>query len=280
LRLDKGPEAEQPVTSKQKTPAFNVSSGQRPSGRQLNFSMPNSIPSVPQLRPLPATQPESSGRAGFQKNPFFNPGSRRVQDETAIQSDQPDHKKLSQTIAQGQPQDSRSVQVAYKPADKDSEPVVVTNEFVGDETATKEPALKGPESVLESVSLTTDLSGPQEMELGDTGDFAVTVTNPTEETASEVHVKLDVPDGMDVVVLDRQAWIDQDDRTVTWRLATIASGDNVTIRYRVQSTMQGEIHQKISVTNEGLISDEKSIDTMVMIGPRTASANSQDYEIR
>lgn len=262
LSLDQAPENEgHEIDHRTRTPALNVSSGQRVGQRQ-QYSMPNS---VPQLRPIPAVEPGTPQRQGFQQNPFFKRPSSARRNETATQPILPESSETTSISDPADVQATQSIQVAYNSTNESSNPVAAVPFAADDDLVTERlPAVSS--SVLNKATLTTQLSGPLKMELGATGDFIILVANPTHSTVKNVAVTLDLPDGLDVVVLDRQAWIDQEDRTVTWRLPTVISGDEVFIRYRVKATTGGDIQQHISMTTEGRLSDECGFETSV--GPR------------
>ncbi len=238
LRLEPRREFESLVAEKSKTPAIKISNGNQVISRQQEFNMPNLLKPVPHLRPLPtAPTTELPGRNGFQKNPFFQTEPNRRDPKTTQDS--------------AEPSDSQSVQVAYQNANESTQSVAANVPYTSDEPVEPTLATNVAESVVIAASLRTELTGPPAMKLGDTGDFTIVVSNQTQVTTTDVQVILNVPSALDVLVLDRKAWIDQSERTVTWRLPTLVSGDEAVIHYRVQASLEGDIRQQISVHADG-----------------------------
>lgn len=100
--------------------------------------------------------------------------------------------------------------------------------------------------------LDSSLEGPTSMKLGATGNFAVYITNQNAVAISGVNVELAVPLEIDVVLIDREAKIDQDKGTLTWSLGNIEPGGKKRIRYRIKTLGKGNLQQRVSVhTNNG-----------------------------
>ena len=119
-----------------------------------------------------------------------------------------------------------------------------------------------PQSFAHS-NLTTELSGPDKLAQGQSGDYVVYVHNATAETASEVTVKLQLPKGFDVLVLDRHAWIDSNQGTLIWELPTVEPGGEHFIRYRVQAIGNGEQTQLVSVSIDEKVVDDAVFETKI-----------------
>jgi len=107
-------------------------------------------------------------------------------------------------------------------------------------------ATKTPES------LVAEIFGPSDSELGTQSDFSVAIVNPTAKDWKNIDVKLSVPAGMEIVVLDRHAMVNSDKSTIVWNIDEIKRDAEVVIQYRVKSTQSGNQNQiaEIKVNNK------------------------------
>jgi uncharacterized repeat protein (TIGR01451 family) len=183
--------------------------------------------SVPEL-PTTNAESENAFQTGYQKNPFFGGNSLDPNDKTThFQPNQlPRFRSAAGRSMSAPTGNLRSNFASYR---------------------TTKP-------------LTSLIEGTRIMGLGDTGDFVVFVSNPSTVSANHVVVKLEVPPGLDIVVLDRAAEINKDQGTLAWHLPSVAPGQEHLIRYRVKSLSEGEHVQRVSVTTQG-DRDTHEIDT-------------------
>ena len=78
-------------------------------------------------------------------------------------------------------------------------------------------------------------------------EFEIIVRNRSLEMATEIVVQLAIPNGLMITNLDREAWIDQQQRTVSWKIDNIKAGQSETIIYRVKALGKDDQYQKIVV---------------------------------
>ncbi|MEL7497753.1 MAG: hypothetical protein AAFN77_09100 [Planctomycetota bacterium] len=90
-------------------------------------------------------------------------------------------------------------------------------------------------------------SGPVMMHARGTADFAVMVRNTTNEETGRFQLRLSLPQGMQVTVLDRPAAYNAEFQTVTWELPAMKPGQSMTLRYRVKSILDGRHTQAFEV---------------------------------
>ena len=97
-----------------------------------------------------------------------------------------------------------------------------------------------------------EIFGPSDSELGTQSDFSVAIVNPTAKDWKNIDVKLSVPAGMEIVVLDRHAMVNSDKSTIVWNIDEIKRDAEVVIQYRVKSTQSGNQNQiaEIKVDNK------------------------------
>lgn len=271
LRLDQGTETPVLQDIAPKGPkAIQASTNQRPASREAQ--VPDSMPAMPQLRALP-TETSKPGRKGFQQNPFFKRNLGRQQDVTAMRlnsnagsqlvKNQATHRTIRETATQ--PAAKNSVfQVTYNSTNPSNKPIVAVPYTLDDQSAIENlPSISEPAPMMN-----VQISGPQLMAQGSTGDFAIRVWNLSDSRISNVNVVLDLPVGMDVVVLDRHAWTDQKNRTITWRLSDLVSGAEALIQYRVQATRDGMSPQRVQISAEGFPAKKSQTTTNVLSASR------------
>lgn len=95
--------------------------------------------------------------------------------------------------------------------------------------------------------LTTSLTGSQVLAIGTEADFQIEIKNPSDYLANDIIVQLTLPTGLMIRNLDRQAWLDEQARTISWKLDSLPPGASETIQYRVKSLSRGMQFQKIAV---------------------------------
>ncbi len=86
-----------------------------------------------------------------------------------------------------------------------------------------------PESLISQATLVTTLTGTEVMIEGKEHEFEIIVRNQAAEMAEDIVVQLALPDGLMVTNLDRKAWIDQQARTISWKLDRIGADQAETI---------------------------------------------------
>lgn len=99
--------------------------------------------------------------------------------------------------------------------------------------------------------------------------FEIVVSNPSSETVNDIIVQLQAPDGITVSRLDRNAWLDEQNRTVSWRVNRLPSGFETKIRYYAMSETPGTHTQKITLGMRGTFQGEAFFDTN--LGPDDAA---------
>ena len=133
-----------------------------------------------------------------------------------------------------------------------------------------------PQGSLPEVALTTSLTGSEVLVEGREHEFDIIVKNRSQEMATEIVVQLAMPGGLMITNLDREAWIDQQKRTVSWKIDNIKAGQAETIIYRVKALGKDDQYQKIVVgmrdTYQGEVDFSSSVigDQQLQEAPRPA----------
>lgn len=95
--------------------------------------------------------------------------------------------------------------------------------------------------------LKTKIDGPQHAVTGEEAEYQVLVENASADDVKDVLVQLAIPTGLEVTVLDRDAWFDGDARTITWRLSEVTAGSKETIRYLAKVVSADGQLQKVTI---------------------------------
>ena len=116
-------------------------------------------------------------------------------------------------------------------------------------------------SVDSKLSATVD--GPVVLDANQLADFSITVTNPNTSEAAGIIVQLQVPSGLKVTVLDRDAWFDDENQTISWEISQLASGQQETIQYKAVGQAIGQQNQKVTIGMQDIYQGKAQLVTLV-----------------
>ena len=111
--------------------------------------------------------------------------------------------------------------------------------------------------------LSATVDGPVTLNANQEANFSITVTNPNETEASAIIVQLSVPAGLKVTVLDRDAWFDEENQTISWEINQLASGQQETIQYKAVGNAVGQKNQKVTVGMQNVYQGKAQLVTLV-----------------
>lgn len=111
--------------------------------------------------------------------------------------------------------------------------------------------------------LSATVDGPVTLDANQEANFSITVTNPNPTEANEVIVQLTVPAGLKVTVLDRDAWFDQENQTISWEINQLASGQQETIQYKAIGQAIGQQNQKVTIGMQNVYQGKAQLVTLV-----------------
>lgn len=113
----------------------------------------------------------------------------------------------------------------------------------------------------------TTVFGP-EILIQDTPDlFEIEVTNNSSQTATNIIVQMGVSNNLTITDFDRQAWLDNKNRKVSWKLDSLPSGFKEVIRFRAVSGTPGGHEQNLTVGMENTFQGQTSFVTLVIENP-------------
>ncbi len=111
--------------------------------------------------------------------------------------------------------------------------------------------------------LSATVDGPVTLTANQEANFSITVTNPNDTEASRIIVQLSVPSGLKVTVLDRDAWFDQENQTISWEINQLASGQQETIQYKAVGNAVGQKNQKVTIGMQDVYQGKAQLVTLV-----------------
>lgn len=227
------------------------------SSNSFNTVRPHSEvqPSRSNMRPakwIPVNT-ETPTRRGFQKNPFFQPAKTQGKPVALA----PVHDIPLEVPEMFVPPIISSVGV-------DSGPELASYHAVLSDSSSAQQTSYQTSHVAVNVTAAA-ISGPALMGLGDIGDFTIQVNNPSTDTIENVTVKLDIPSGLEVVLLDREAEFDGETSTLSWQIDELTPMNEMIIRYRVKTLHKGDQNHRVRVgcKNAGEIASEHNTSVVV-----------------
>ena len=112
-------------------------------------------------------------------------------------------------------------------------------------------------------NVSATVEGPVLLAAGETGDFAIVVNNPNYGEASNVVVQLAIPQGLKITTLDREAWINDEDNTISWELASLGARQEVAIQYKAVGKTYGQQVQKVTLGMADVYQGDAKLVTLV-----------------
>lgn len=130
------------------------------------------------------------------------------------------------------------------------------------ETTTPAATVSTTEATAEA-NLSATVDGPVTLNADEAAEYSITVTNPNTTDASDIVVQLTVPSGLKIIVLDRDAWFDEERQTISWEIVTLKPGQQETIQYRAIATTAGQQNQKVTVGMQNVYQGKAQLVTLI-----------------
>lgn len=92
----------------------------------------------------------------------------------------------------------------------------------------------------------TTIGGPALLQTGTEATYSIDVANVSEELASSIVVQLQLPAGINVTVLDRQAWFDEKKNSLTWELDSLDPGKREKIQFKAKADRFGRKNLRVA----------------------------------
>jgi len=194
----------------------------------------------------PAEKTNKSFGAGYSKNPFFGNSAPPVAEtrQTVVRAEQ-----VKSLPSQAYPSHTVGVRDFLQRTSHLSPSQTPRPEELEELSHKPEPqAAEFAHGFLPTKPIVAaQIIGPASVDLGQTADYMVAIVNPMNHVNQGLEVDLDVPKGLEIVLLDRPAEFNKRKRTLRWKLNEILPGEEVRLKYRVKSTYKGKHRQRVSV---------------------------------
>ncbi len=233
------PTDKQPAGAVVSTDTFPMIAPVHPAS-SLHASQSNSRSKPPEPGPLPQIKPSNDQPPvsnGFIRNPFFPSDGKQRQSQKQPIAMAPKNSRHPGVLTAMLPpivspvDQTEASQASYR--------TTFTDSFAQQTFDRTTQQMSFVDSVEPGTTIQSAMFGPARMGLGETANFAIRVSNPSADSVNDLTVRLDVPAGLEVVVLDRAAQIDQDARTLTWQIPAVNPEQEHFIHYRVRSLSEG-----------------------------------------
>jgi len=95
------------------------------------------------------------------------------------------------------------------------------------------------------------------------GDFSIVVKNPNYAAASNIVVQLAIPQGLKITTLDREAWINDEDNTISWEIFSLGARQEEVIQYKAVGKSFGQQIQKVTIGMSDVYQGDAKLVTLV-----------------
>ena len=112
-------------------------------------------------------------------------------------------------------------------------------------------------------NLSATVDGPVLLPAGATGEFTIDVKNPNYGEASNVIVQLTIPQGLKITTLDREAWINDEDNTISWEIPSLGARQQETIKYMAVGKSLGQQVQKVTLGMADVYQGDAKLVTLI-----------------
>ena len=107
------------------------------------------------------------------------------------------------------------------------------------------------------------VNGPDYLSVNQIGDYEIAVANSSFSSTSVSSISLQVPSGVEIIAVQRDAKIDDQKRTLTWSIDQIESGKQQRIRFRAKSASARKAGFPVTVSQDGRESQTVSQMTII-----------------
>ncbi len=103
--------------------------------------------------------------------------------------------------------------------------------------------------ILTQSQLSARLEGPELIYLNSMGTYAITITNDQPRAVQDVKIRLELPMGMVVKVVDRKAAFDAATSSITWTIPTLGPGQSETVPFKAVISSAGQHLVRAAIGN-------------------------------
>lgn len=115
----------------------------------------------------------------------------------------------------------------------------------------KSPAEDQAKGDTAMIPVTIAAKGPMVMRYNELADFECTLTNPSNQEVKDFELRLTLPRGLQVTIIDREGTYDREKHTLLWKFDQLDAGKSLKLKYRVQSMTHARHIQSYEVGRKG-----------------------------
>lgn len=128
----------------------------------------------------------------------------------------------------------------------------------------------------ESTKMAGKFTGPSNVVLGETHEFAISI--PAKKINGLMEVALGVTDGFEIVVVDRDVTVDQEKKTINWRLENVQPTENILLQFKAKAKRDGYFTQSAKIKVNGQDYQTVQLRSVVKLGNASTNAPLLPYE--
>ena len=106
------------------------------------------------------------------------------------------------------------------------------------------------ETGLAAATVSVFVEGPDSLKVNQAGDYYIAIVNSSSEPTSVPSIRLQIPDFAEMLVIERQAQIDDVERTLTWNIPELGPGQQERIRFRLKVVAAGKVDLPVTVSQD------------------------------
>ena len=116
---------------------------------------------------------------------------------------------------------------------------------------------------LPTTQISLFVDGPDYLSVNQIGEYEIAVANSSSDTASVSSISLQVPRGVEIVAVEREAQVDDQKQTLIWSIGKIGTAKQQRIRFRVKSASARKVDFSVTVSQDGRESQTVSQTTII-----------------
>ena len=231
----------------------------RPTGYQNEFAQADSIPAEQAI-------PSANTTADFR--PMTNTANQFSHIQISASSDRSDRFAAAipttvQTPGSTMIIDPATIEVSHKPLMPIEPMQVKPAQIALKPMPPTKPQVTRSETGSASAAVSVFVDGPELLGVNQTGDYRISIVNSSFEAAPISSIQLQLPASAEVIMIEREAQINDGDRTLTWSNTELASGQQERIRFRLKVRTAGKFDFPVTVMQDGRESQTISRTTWV-----------------
>jgi hypothetical protein len=143
---------------------------------------------------------------------------------------------------------------------------------------TSEPVEKNQPVAVPNAILRLSVIGPEVLMQDTSDDFDLVVYNTSTGVAKDIVVQMQVSEDLTIVDFDRKAFLNDKDRTVSWKIDSMSGGSKEVIRFRAVSASTGRHLQNVAIGMSNTFQGSTPFTAVVVENTDAESRQRPDFE--